>query len=62
MKIPGLDEITANMNKFADMLPVLQSLDNNLRLLLEYHLDRDLDSEFTGGQHRDPENIRRRMT
>lgn len=35
MKIPGLDEITTNMNKFAEMLPVLESIDNNLRVLAE---------------------------
>lgn len=35
MKIPGLDEITHNMHKFAEMLPVLESIDNNLRVLTE---------------------------
>ena len=38
MKIPGLDEITANMNKFADMLPVLESINNNLRVLAEVQI------------------------
>lgn len=35
VKIPGLDEITANMDKFASMLPVLESINNNLRVLTE---------------------------
>lgn len=34
MKIPGLDEITANMNKFADMLPVMESIDSNLKTMV----------------------------
>lgn len=42
MKIPGLDEITKNMEQFADMLPVLESINNNLRVLAEVQINTQL--------------------
>lgn len=42
MKIPGLDDITANMEKFAEMLPVLESINNNLRVLAEVQIETQL--------------------
>lgn len=39
MKIPGLDEIMANMKKFDEVLPVLKSIDNNLRILTKVTIE-----------------------
>lgn len=35
MKIPGLDDALAKLDKFDEMLPVLRSIDHNLRVLAE---------------------------
>lgn len=53
MKIPGLDEITANMNKFADMLPVLESINSNIKLLIEIQLATASRGGNMTGQARD---------
>lgn len=44
MEIPGLDEIMVNMKKFDEVLPVLKSIDNNLRVLTEITIESTFNS------------------
>lgn len=53
MKIPGLDDALSKLDKFDEMQPVLESIDNNLRVLAQVMIRESSMSEVNKAIHMD---------